>query len=133
MTDKIFVDKNGSVDEYEGSNRRRHVRFPLSLAVKYGEEEPLLFAEFTLNISKGGVFIKTTSPLPRGAKIKMHFYIPPEEKLLGEFDGKVVAVNLDNPMYPKGMHVQFTHVSEKDLNRLEDYLEENRHLVDREA
>lgn len=131
--DKVFVDRRGVVEEFAGTEKRRHVRFPLCLAVKYGEEVPLVCADFTMNISKGGVYIMTDNPLPKGAKITMHFYIPPQEKLLGEFEGKVVGVNLDDPAYPRGMHVKFMDVNENALSRLEDYLEENRHLVDKEV
>lgn len=132
MADKVYVKKGEDAEEYS-PERRRHVRFPFCLAVKYGRDVPDACYDFTLNISKGGVFIKSNSPLPKGAKIIMHFYIPPENKLLGEFKGKVVRVNADNPAYPTGMHVQFTGHADKDLKRLEDYLEENRHLVDRKV
>ncbi len=105
----------------------------LCLAVKYGDTVQGGCVDFILNISKGGCFIVTDSPLKKGSKIIMHFYIPPDRKLLGEFQGEVVAVNIDNPLYPKGMHIKFIHCSEETLKRLEEYLEEKRHLLDEVA
>lgn len=134
--EKLFVDHEGEVSEFTASDskeRRKHVRFPVCLAVRYGEVLSSVCADFVLNASRGGVFIKTESLLLPGSVIQMHFYIPPEEKLLGEFTGRVVAVNLINPAYPRGMHVEFTERGTKDMDRLIEYLEEKRHLVDEEA
>lgn len=130
--DKVFVDRGGDVEEYGGQERRKHVRFPVCLAVKYGEDVAMTCADFILSISKGGVFIRTQRPLEKGARITMHFYIPPEEKLLGEFEGEVVGVNAGDPRYPQGMNVKFINCTEAGLKALEDFLEEKKHLVDRE-
>lgn len=124
--DKCFVDNHGEMVEYEGSDSeaRSHVRFPVQLAVRYGEDVPYVYQDFILNISKGGVFIMTGQPLQEGTIIIMHFFIPPHEKLLGEFNGEVVAVD------QKGMHVEFFDVSDESMKRLEGYLEGNRSLLD---
>lgn len=135
IVDKLIVDRHGDADEIGGEDgdeeRRRHVRFPLCLAVKYGIDVPESCADFILNLSRGGVFIKTSSPVPRGERLTMHFYIPPHEKLLGEFTGEVVAVNSSDPAYPLGMHVKFVDCDPEEMKKLEEYLEEKRHLVDK--
>lgn len=122
--DKLFIDRGGE-------DRRRHVRFPVRLTVRCGEGAPRDYEDFILNISRGGVFIQSGRPFETGTRLVMHFYIPPEEKLLAEFRGEVVGVSPGGPGRPLGMHVRFLEVSEKDLKRLEDFLEERRHLVDR--
>jgi hypothetical protein len=63
----------------------------------------------------------------------MHFYIPPEEKLLGEFRGKVIDVNRNNYSYPQGMYVKFVGSFKDDMKRFVDYLEEKQHLIDFEV
>lgn len=131
--DIIVVDTGGNADEYVGREKRRHIRFPVCLSVKYGENIPDICADFILNISKSGVFIHTDTALKVGSRIIMHFYIPPDKKLLAEFTGEVVAVNTDNSSYPAGMHVKFLTVSQEDLKRLEDFLEEKKHLIDETA
>lgn len=137
--DKIIVDRAGEADEYVGKkDRRRHVRYPVCLAVRFGDDahdpsQPDTCADFILNISKGGVFIMTDAPYPIGSKMALHFYIPPDEKTLAEFHGAVVGVNTANNDYPKGMFVKFTDATPESLSLLEDYLEERRSLVDKTA
>lgn len=131
--DKLFLDKKGEVEEYEGSkDRHRRVRFPVCLAVKYEGETRQECADFILNINKGGVFIMTERPLEAGSNVRLKFYLPPNE-VLSEFEGVVAGVNTDDPRYPKGMHVKFSNCREEELKRLEEFLEEKRHLVDERA
>lgn len=110
--------------EIEGSlrERRSDIRFPVSLAVRYGLDEPQVYQDFVLNVSKGGVYIVTDETLPEGSIIIMHFFIPPHQKLLAEFRGEVIAVN-QTDLYPRGMHVEFFDVPEADMQQLEDFLE----------
>jgi hypothetical protein len=131
--DKVFIDRGGTAEGYSGTERRKHVRFPVCLAIKYGEDVSEDCLDFILNTSKGGVFVRSDCPLPKGTKVIIHFYIPPEDKLLGKFKGKVVGVNLDDRIYPKGMYIKFIDYTKEDMRTLEDYLEEKRHLVDKTA
>ena len=79
------------------------------------------------------MFIKTDSPLPEESVLIMHFYIPPEEKLLGEFEGKVRDTNCNNNNHPRGMLVKFAGDFEEDIIRFVDYLDEKKNLVDIEV
>jgi hypothetical protein len=91
--DKYFLDKSGKAEEYiQGFKKRKQVHFPLCLAVKYGNDVPLECPNFLLNTSKGKVFVETDRPLPMGSDVILHFYIPPEAKLLSEFKGKVIEL-----------------------------------------
>mgnify|MGYP001394337066 CR=1 FL=1 len=77
--DTFFVGRGGVVDEYSADKERcKHVRFPVFVAIKYGERRCHAFQDFILNVSEGGVFIKTDKQIPEGSGIVMHFYIPPE-------------------------------------------------------
>lgn len=123
-----MVDSTG-----ENKKRRKHVRFPINLSVRYYENAAEPCDDFILNISMGGVYIKSESPLKEGAKISMDFEIPPKIRYLGKFEGEVVAINSDDPRYPKGMFVKFINAGAEQLKRLEDFLESHRHLIDEEA
>lgn len=127
---KIFVDHAGEADEITSREQRRHVRFPVCLSVRYKGGVSESCADFVLNIGKGGVFIATDAPAEVGAEVVMRFYIPPGEKLLGEFAGRVVGVNRDRPEYPRGMHIKFVDCPKESLEELEALLEERRNLVD---
>ena len=126
---KYFANK-GNVVKYTGANKRKHLRFPVCIAVSYHQSHLEPYSDFILSISMGGLFIKTERPFKVGSKIKMQFLIPPDGKELGEFDGKIVNVNTDNPNHPEGIFVKFINCSEKELTRLEDYLEGKKHLLD---
>ncbi len=128
----IFVDKCGEVYKFVSENDRPvHVRFPVKLAVKIEEEFPEFFyySDFVLNLNKGEVFIITDSSITKGSALIMHFYIPPEEKLLGEFKGTVMGINHDNN-YPQGMFVEFAGSFENNMVIFTDYMDEKKHLID---
>lgn len=132
MTDKIFLDKGGEIEEVDGNtDKRTHVRFPVCLEVVFNGKETDECSDFILNIGRGGVFIMTERPLKTGSDIYLKFYIPPSETL-SVFEGLVIGVNTDS-RYPKGMHVKFINCSKDDLKRLEEFLEGKRHLLDEEA
>ncbi len=128
--DKLFVNSHGKMTEYESPahKMRADVHFPVTLAVRFGEDMPQIYQHFVLNISKGGVYIITDRPLQEGSIVIMHFYIPPQEKLLGEFKGEVIAVKQKN-LCPEGMHVKFFDVSAENMQRLDDFLEGKRSLL----
>ena len=129
----VFMVHQDSADEYSFHPKKRwHVRFPVELAVRYGEEAPVLYHSFVLNTSRQGVFVTTDSPLPEGTILTMHFFIPPDSKLLAELKGEVVKSNAPNRDL-SGMHIEFFQSAEKDIQRLNDYLEEKQHLLDRNA
>ncbi|MCJ7833144.1 MAG: PilZ domain-containing protein [Deltaproteobacteria bacterium] len=131
-THKFFPDPKGSISKaIAPREKRRHVRFPVHLAVQYGVEAPVEYTSFILNMSMGGVFIQTDQPLSVGTKILIHIYIPPDVKLLGEFTGEVAWVNDRNPRIHKGMGVKFSDVGKESLRQLEAYLNEKKHLLDK--
>ncbi len=132
--DKFFLDKHCDVEEYIGDDdKHRHVRFPVCLAVDYHENPTQPCSDFILSICMCGVFIKTAKPFKAGSKIKMQFRIPPHIKELGEFEGKIVNVKTDDQRHPRGIFVKFTDCDARELTRLEDYLEEKKHLIDSTA
>src|SRR5579883_2199294 len=83
-------DKNQSVEQKKpvssGIERRAYERAPIELKVEYRKLNTF-FADYTRNISKGGLFIATSRPLPIGTKFLFKMAIPKIEEplqLLGE-------------------------------------------------
>ncbi|MBI5739269.1 MAG: hypothetical protein HZA16_00995 [Nitrospirae bacterium] len=131
--DKYFIDKKGRAEEfYQDEGITRPVNFPLCLAVKFGDDVPLSCPAFLLNTSKGKVFVETDTPLPEGSSVELHFYIPPKIKLLSEVRG-VVVPGPKGPNSAKGTMIKIRDFTHRRLQRLEDYLEEKKRLVDRRA
>src|SRR3954468_24733726 len=76
-------------DTGDGSERRRFPRTPLSMLVQYrfNSFEDFL-AEYSLNISPGGMFIRTDKPLEEGAMVYLQFSLKDGSRLI-EGMGKV--------------------------------------------
>jgi len=75
-------------------------------------------AEYVTDISQGGVFIRSRSPLPIGTRVDLHFTILLEDFHTIEGVGEVVRVVADGP--GQGMGVRFIELTD-----------ESRALVDR--
>ncbi len=130
--DRFFIDRGGKVEEYAGKKEKRNVGFPVCLYLKYGEDQTVTCYDFILNMSMSGIFIKTDANISPGSRVFMRFYIPPGEKILGEFSGEVVNVNRDGS-YPRGVSLKFIDYEPGDLQKFEDFLEGKRHLFDDKA
>ena len=103
-------------DNSGGAERRRFPRTPLSLLVQYrfNSFEDFL-AEYSVNISPGGMFIRTDKPLEEGSMVYLQFSLKDGSRLI-EGMGKVVRVN---PPGVKdrvcGMGVEFVSFDEESM------------------
>lgn len=99
-----------------GDERRRHERVPLSLLVQYRVNtfEDFL-AEYSADLSAGGMFIRTGEPRELGAMIYLQFWLNDGSKLI-EGLGKVVRVNPPgDPQRPPGMGVEFVNFDDDSM------------------
>jgi uncharacterized protein (TIGR02266 family) len=92
---------------------RRFGRVPVALEVRYASATAFLVA-YTTNLSKGGVFLETPSPLPIGAEITLTISAPhaPEPMVV---QGRVAWVRdyADAEGHPMGMGVQFGQLEDR--------------------
>jgi uncharacterized protein (TIGR02266 family) len=97
------------------SERRRHPRTPLSMLVQYRFDtfEDFL-AEYSLNLSPGGLFICTDEPREEGSVIYVQFSLKDGSRLI-EGMGRVVRVNPKGGSGPVGMGVEFLNFDEDSL------------------
>lgn len=103
-----------SDDTQSPDDRRQHERVPLSILVQYRFDTFENFlAEYSVNISAGGMFIKTAKPHEEGSMIYLQFYLQGGEKLI-EGLGRVVRVNPPEK-YGKdaGMGVEFVNFDDE--------------------
>ncbi len=108
-------------DELDDSTRRRHERTPLSLLVQYrfNTLEDFL-AEYSVNISPGGMFIRTDTPKETGTMLYLQFSLKDGSKLI-EGLGRVVHVNPPgDPSRPAGMGVEFVNFDDESMALVED-------------
>lgn len=105
-----------SDSEGAGANKRRYPRTSLNVLVQFRFDtfEEFL-AEYSLNISPGGIFIRTDSPREEGSIIYLQFALRDGSKLI-EGMGRVVRVNRTNePSRPRGMGVEFLNFDEPSM------------------
>lgn len=71
--------------------RRREPRTPVNIRIDY-QTVDAFFSEFASNINQGGLYIKTTRPLPPGTRLTLQFLLPNRGTPI-QVDGEVVWVN----------------------------------------
>jgi type IV pilus assembly protein PilZ len=71
--------------------RRREPRTPVNIRIDY-QTVDAFFSEFASNINQGGLYIKTTRPLPPGTRLTLQFLLPNRTTPI-QVEGEVVWVN----------------------------------------
>jgi type IV pilus assembly protein PilZ len=105
-----------------GHNKRRALRLHHQIPVAYRSVGSFL-SDWATNISQGGLFINTRSPLPVGTEVKVLVQIP-GAAFPCELAGRVTRVTeYDNRanMVP-GMGVEFTDVAEPQRQQIEEFV-----------
>src|SRR5262245_56914227 len=96
------------------SNRRSSPRVTLGVPVAYRFGNTIA-AALTLNISRGGIAIRTTSSLAVGTAVKVRFRVPGGKHEI-DTDGKIAWTDRR-----VGMGVQLTRLSAEDQAQIDDY------------
>lgn len=106
---------SGGQDD-EGSERRRHRRTALHILVQFRFDSFEEFlAEYSVNISPGGIFIRTDEPGEQGAILYLQFSLKDGSRLI-EGMGRVVRVNPPgDPQRPAGMGIEFVNFDEDSM------------------
>ncbi len=91
------------------SERRIHPRVPLDMLVQFRVNDMEEFLrDYAVNLSLGGMFIRSDDPRPEGSMIYLQFRLADGGKLI-EGLGKVVHVNPPDHPVP-GMGVEFVNL-----------------------
>jgi uncharacterized protein (TIGR02266 family) len=109
--------------EKKTQERRRHTRVPAQILIKYGNAEQF-FTDYIQNISRGGIFVPTYDPLPKGTRLRVSFSLPGWDGLI-ETQGTVVHCVRSDPAQgttPSGMGIQFQALSEEALELIDKYV-----------
>ena len=100
----------------DSSNRRSSPRVVLGIPVSYRFGNTIA-AALTLNISRGGLAVRTTSPLAVGTAVKVRFRLPTAKK---EIDAEATIAWTDRRV---GMGMQFTKLTTVDQAVIDDYIQ----------
>jgi uncharacterized protein (TIGR02266 family) len=107
-------------DSENWDEKRKHPRTPLSLLVqfRFNTFEDFL-AEYSVNISPGGMYIKTTEPKEEGAIIYLQFSLMDGSRLI-EGMGRVVRVNPPGGPGEPGMGIEFINFDEESMALIQE-------------
>jgi uncharacterized protein (TIGR02266 family) len=97
-------------------NRRTGPRVALGIPIAYRFANTIA-AAVTLNISRGGVAVRTTNPLEKGLVVKVRFRMPMSRKDI-EVQAKVAWSNKR-----VGMGLEFSDLPEQDRNAIAEYVD----------
>ena len=103
-------------------NKRRAARLQHELPVAYRSVGSFL-TDWATNISQGGMFINTRSPLPVGTEVRILIQLPMVEFPVG-LSGRVtrVAERDDAASVVPGMGIEFTDVDPAHREQLEAFV-----------
>jgi uncharacterized protein (TIGR02266 family) len=111
----------------KGSERRRYPRVPLSLVIQYRFDtlEDFL-SEYSVDISIGGMFIRTNEVREEGSLVYLQFYLRDGAKLI-EGLGKVVRVNDPKQASgtPSGLGIEFVNFDQASMELIQQIVERN--------
>jgi len=96
-------------------NRRSSPRVVLGISVAYRLGNTIA-AALTLNISHGGLAIRTTSPFDAGTTVKVRFRLPGGTK---DIDAEAVVAWTERRV---GMGLQFTRLQPADQSAIDDFV-----------
>ena len=100
----------------DNPNRRSSPRVVLGISVAYRVANTIA-AAVTLNISRGGLAVRTTSPLDPGTTMKVRFRLPGGKK---DVDAEARVAWTDRRL---GMGLQFTRVEPADQELVQEFVQ----------
>jgi type IV pilus assembly protein PilZ len=101
-----------------GDNRRAP-RLPVDVKVDYRTAGSFI-TDYTRNISRGGLFIRTSLPLEVGERVRLRLTLPDGDAPFA-LDGVVkwIATLRDREKHPPGMGIEFVDFDEDTRRKLE--------------
>jgi uncharacterized protein (TIGR02266 family) len=110
-----------------GAEKRRHPRAALSLLVQYRSTnfEDFL-AHFSVDLSVGGIFLRTDAPRPEGSLLYFQFTLADGSRLI-EGLGKVVRVNPPGEGRVAGMGLEFVNLDAASVELIADIVASRAH------
>ena len=101
-------------------------RYHARIAIFSGTEQKLLFTDYTVNLSSGGLFIETAKILPVDTQLIVKFKLPNKDNVIS-CNTRVAWINepgeLKKPSLPPGMGIQFLDLSLDDMHVIRAFIE----------
>ena len=107
-------------DERQGQHRA-YERAPVKLGVKFRTESEFV-QEHALNLSRGGIFIRTDDPPPVDSAVEVEIHLPDNSPPISS-SGIVVHRQLPGGAKAAGCGVQFVDASDYFRERIDEYMD----------
>ena len=101
-----------------GAERRRSARMPIEMWVEDLTDGGIVYRRAG-NLSKGGLYLDQTIPLPIGSKVKLRFTLP-EDTISVTVTGQIVSINSRERL---GMGIKFLDLDDAMSARIESFIE----------
>lgn len=105
---------------------RTDPRVEARLQVRFGSGGAVL-TDYSVNISTGGIFLETATPLPQGTALQLEFTLPPRTTPI-RCQARVAWVNHPDfpskPGLPPGIGVQMLDLALDDLHAIRDFIKD---------
>jgi len=102
--------------------QRTSTRTPTKIEIMFREYGAFVKV-YMLNVSKGGIFVKTEDPFPLDYPVNLRLILPSDTTPL-EIEGRVVWINPRGRKnaFPKGMGIQFVKMDATARAKLDDFV-----------
>ncbi len=116
-----------------GEENRQSTRLLVDVKVDYRTEGSSFITDYSDNISRSGMFIKTSLPLQKGEKVRIRLQLPDGDAPFA-LDGviKWVSTMREQETHPPGMGVQFVDNSPETSKQLDAMMEAYNKLLARQ-
>ena len=107
------------------TDRRNHPRIKAKVKVRFKNASAFI-AEYTHNISKGGLFVRTAKPCPMESLVEVIIVLPETEEEIHAL-GRVMHVVTQEEAEedrPAGMGLELHDISPEDLAKIDRYISE---------
>jgi len=105
---------------------RADIRIKAQVRVYYGPAPQKLLSEFSVDLSTGGLYVKTDFPLSIDENLTLRFTLPDQKRMV-TCKARVAWVNQKKnprkPDLPPGMGIQFAELCLEDLQSIRRFLE----------
>ncbi|MEW5850993.1 MAG: TIGR02266 family protein [Myxococcota bacterium] len=106
-----------------GGNRRKYQRTGLNLVVQHRVDSLEAFTQDrTLNVSPGGMFMRTDKPRPVGSQVYFQVLMHDGTKLLEGLARVVRVVEANEAGVPAGMALEFINLDDESRELLHDII-----------
>ena len=127
----LFIDTNLAIEVFDvlrleiehreltPGTRRKHIRVAMCNKV-YVTHNGIASERYTVNVSAGGMYIKTTEPLPVGSKVVISFPLEAGSHL--NLKGNVANTQREIGKQPPGMGIEFREIRDDEKKMLREFV-----------